>query len=178
MTLFGANCTAQQFNYHYRVPENGRMLNQMIESGFNRQIGDNNLSRIAIDDMIERGKQYGMVEYEKLEAAMTDGVQVSIIFRRNEPVPAGVIQDVVARNRKDLTAVGKRRRTDLAIAAARTLDPANPEQSDHVSISIEEAEEGTMSREGGGRIEEGYVGPENQLVKTGMVKGGKNRGRR
>ncbi len=170
--LFGANCTPQQMDFQYRVPENGRNLSQLIPSGFNRPIGDRNLSTPAIDAIIARNAKYGMVEFKDLEKAMRDGIQVTVVFRRDDTVPPEVIRDVIARNRKDLTIVGKKRREDLAVAAARVMDPENPEQSDHVSVSIEEIEPGTMSKESGSPTAEGYVGPDNILVKQGMIKGG------
>lgn len=176
MILYAANCTPQQYELCYRLVENPRSLKQLIKSGFNGVIGDNNLAPRDIDGIIHQNEKYGMVEYGKHEQAMKDGVQISLIFRRDEPVPAGLIGEVIARNRKDLTATGKRRREDLAVAAARTMNE-DPERSDHVSVTIEEAEQGTMSREGGGKLEEGYAGPESVPIKRGEIKTNRRRGK-
>jgi len=177
MQLFAANCTSQSFELNYRVSENNRSLKQLIPSGENRRVGDGNFTPRQIAGIIEQGAIYGMVDYNELERIPDDKI-VSIVFRRDEPVPAGVIQSVIARNQKDLTEIGRRRREELAIAAARIMDPNNTGIADRVSLGIEEVEQGTVSKEAGNPLNEGFAAPQSGLVRTGQVKGSSKKGKR
>lgn len=169
MELFAANCTPQIFEFNYRVPESNRTMKQSIPSGGNSRIGDGTYNSLQIRAIIKQGFHYGMVDYDELERHKGP---VTIIFRRNEPVPAGTIQEVLDRNRNELTETGRKRREELALAAARIMDPNNSGIADRVSLGIEEVEQGSASKESGKPLAEGFAGPESGMVRSGQLKPG------
>lgn len=64
--LFILNCTRQVQEFWYRLPENSKLLHQMIPIGGQIQIAGD-LSTTDIDSIIEQHAKYGMVAYSEID---------------------------------------------------------------------------------------------------------------
>lgn len=168
MQLFAANCTPQGFKFNYRVPESDRSLSTDIPSGENRKIGDDKYNAHQVQSIVESSQVYGMYMWRDLER-VPDGIMISLLFSKDEPVPPAVIRDVMDRNRKDLTMEGAQRRRDLAVAAARVVNQTDASAANRASVGIEEDQPGTISMESGTKLAEGYAGPDSRVAKESSL---------
>lgn len=179
MQLYAANCTPQEFELNYRVPESDRSLKTRLPSGMNQRVGDGSYNAFQVQGIIDQGKSYGMYDVKDMER-IPDGMLITVLFSRDEPVKPEIIRDVMSRNRRDLTVVGAERRKELAVAAAHVMNQNDPARADRASVAIQEDQPGTMSSDAGTKLEEGYAGPESRVAKeAGMAPvGGSKRNRR
>jgi hypothetical protein len=182
MKLFMANTGHQSLDFHYRIPENNRTLKMTIPSGQNRMIGDDTMNQPQIARIMEQGALYGYLEFDKVDDAKRKR-QIAAIFRVDAPIPAEMIRDVIAWNRKEMTDEGKDRRAELAVVASNLIGQQNEKAGQSMQMAIEEESPSTMSIESGSKLAEGYAGPESDVAKQlgggdrPIGTGGRRRGR-
>lgn len=166
MRLYAANVSQQAVDLHFRMPENARMLHQLIRSGGQEAIAGDKLTGQQIAAIIEQNEKYGMVHVKDLSGY--EGMQVTVIFSDTHPVSSELIDLTMAGNEGRLTEEGKRRRAELAIVAMNMLGEKNAQAGVSAQISVEEESPGTISREKGSLLSEGWAGPESDAArKTG-----------
>jgi hypothetical protein len=128
-------------------------------------IGDDTMNQPQIDGILSQGELYGYIPYDKVDDAKRKR-QIGAIFRIDAPIPAEMIRDVIAWNRKELTDEGKDRRAELAVVASNLIGEQNPKAGQSMQMSIEEEQPSTMSVEAGTKLAEGYAGPESEAART------------
>lgn len=169
MQLFLANCLTQSLDFHYRVIEDGRLIKQLVPSGEQRKIGNDNFNRKQIDALIKSYSCYGIFEVDNYEKIGSDQ-PITGVFSVDKHVDPRIIQQILDHNKLATTALGAEARRNLAIAVAKIMGKENDKVAERATVTIEEADRGTMSLESGKKLEEGYTGPDSPIARTGNIK--------
>lgn len=169
MQLFLANCLTQSLDFYYRVIEDGRLIKQLVPSGDQKKIGNDNFNRKQIDAIIKSYSCYGIFEVNDYEKIGSDQ-PITGVFSIDSPVDGRVIQQIFDHNKQATTALGANARRDLALAVAKIMGGDNDKVAERATVTIEEADRGTMSLESGNKLEEGYTGPDSPVARSGNVK--------
>ena len=154
MKLYIANCTHQTQQLNYRVVEApGRGYStQNIAMGRQEQIASD-MNMEQVNYVVKQLEHYGL-----RSVAQTDGSReyVPLIFSIDRPVPAKLMQEMLAFNSTVLKERGNKLRRDAAIATSHGMREFSPAAAETVSMSVEEEKQGTMDHGGEQPLAEGF----------------------
>lgn len=112
MKLYIGNATSQNFDFHYRLPENPRVLNRFIPMGEQVLItGD--LSTPEIEAVVKQGATYGMISVDEVDrrSSLYRGLCYSI----GKPISSSKIEKLFHANTGVLIDLGRELRKNAAI---------------------------------------------------------------
>lgn len=119
MKIFVANTTKQNQSFHYRLPENQRLLVLNIPIGRQEPISRNELSTPEADAIIHQLRAYGAVRQDEVDRTKPF---VGLCFSIDKPVKDTIIERVVGHNDDVLTERGAEIRKQAAVAINEALD--------------------------------------------------------
>lgn len=146
--VYVANCTQQNQQINFRLPDSRRPLSVGIAIGRQAFVGD--LSIPEIDAMLDQLGPYGLVELG--QEGKRD--KVTYLFNVGAPVPSAAMQRMIDRNRGILRDEGTTRRKEAAVAANAAMNTDDTPLK-NVTMDIEEIDSGTLGNESD-RVGEGY----------------------
>jgi hypothetical protein len=137
--MYVSNTTKQNVSFLYRVPESSGVRNQEIPVGSQVALSGD-LSREAIDYIIDQHAKYGMVEVSEIDRIKEfSGLCYSI----DKPVPVGKIERLIHHNTGKLIELGKKIRQEAAMSGNSVLEndldeSGRPERLRNFEMSIVE----------------------------------------
>ena len=115
--LFIANCTKQDHEFNFRLPENGKLLAKMIPKGHQEKIlGD--LSDTDIAAIVEQHSRYGMVHVDEARKIK----DFAGLCYSDKMIPAKSMQNLYDHNQEVLEERGQVQRNESAVAATASID--------------------------------------------------------
>jgi len=133
--MFIANCTNQVQDFHYRLPENPKVLKQTIPIGGQIQIpGD--LSTPDIEAIVRQHTVYGMVSVQEIDRTKDF---IGICYQLDRKVDMERVKRAAIHNLGVLNERGRKLRQEAAVAVNNAIE----EQTNGVQafeMSIEEQE--------------------------------------
>ena len=141
MNIFIANCTNQNQQINFRLPEARKPVAIMIPMGQQRPVGD--LSPPEIEAMMEQLGPYGLISVAEIKRAPR---KISYVYSENKPVTSEMIRMAHDKNQGVLRDEGKDRRKNAAVAANAGM---NTEETplNRLEMSVEEESSGTIPSE-------------------------------
>lgn len=153
MKLYAANCThqIQDINFKMLDARPRSFATQSIDVGRQIQVAGE-MNRPQIDYIIDQQTPYGWHAIADLE----ENRYVPIVYSVDKPVPASIMEQVIATNRRLLKDLGSRLRREAAIATSHGIRAYSPNAADNLSMSVEEEKQGTMDHGGDAPLAEGF----------------------
>jgi hypothetical protein len=140
--LYVANCTKQEHNFTYRVPEVGTVKMQPIKMGAQQVIFSKDAPRHILNAIIEQYAPYGIVEVSDIDQTRDFR---GLVYSFDKPIPVDKIMRTHATNEAVLEAKGAEWRKESAIALSNELqkrEDGNSLRTLEVEV-IEEGKKGT-----------------------------------
>lgn len=147
-TLYVANCTQQNHQFIYRLPEKTQSVSRDISGG--QQISINNLSEPDLNSIVEHHRRYGMVRVgEKTDATHA----TPTVYQVDKPITVVQLQAVIERNHLILQADGRRRRELAGMAISSAIEDnlfrrQLPDRLKAVELSLQEDSQNPTFAEG------------------------------
>lgn len=141
MKLYIANCTKQNIEFPYRIPEEVSLRIQRIGIGRQIQIAGD-LSTADIDAILKQHKKYGLIPVAEVKnMRMFTGMCYSV----DRPISIDNIMLVIDRNTRILVERGKEFRKQAAVSANNLIDhhlaeANNPSTLETLEMSIQQEE--------------------------------------
>jgi hypothetical protein len=152
MKLYIGNATSQNFNFHYRLPENKRILHQYIAMGEQIAISGD-LTQADIDAIVEQGGIYGMISVDEVDRRATQ--YHGLCYSVGMEISSSKIEKLFVANQGVLIDLGREIRRNAAIVENNRLLRANQEMDlpsiRKTEMSIQEEKPGDN-----GQMSEGY----------------------
>jgi len=118
MKMYIANCTPQVQDFHYRLPENAKLLKQTIPLGQQIQIpGD--LTQFDIDAIIEQHSRYGMVRVGEIDRTKAF---IGVCYDIDRKVDMDRVRNAIEHNYEVLEERGKIIRQEAAVAVNNSIE--------------------------------------------------------
>lgn len=116
-SLFIANCTKQDHDFNFRLPENQKLLSVPIPKGKQEKIlGD--LSDTDIKAIVEQHHRYGLVHIDEARKVK----DFAGLCYSDKPITAKAMQNLYDHNQDVLEERGEEQRKQAAVVAQVSLD--------------------------------------------------------
>ena len=148
MNVYVANCTQQQQQINYRLPDSRKPFSHTIPMGKQLLIGD--LSPPEIDAIEEQLGPYGLRAVDEIGKSKQ---KITYVYATGKPVSTADIRRALDANRGILREEGKERRENSAVAANAAMN-TDETPLNKLDISVEEESSGSIPSEE--PIGEGY----------------------
>lgn len=122
-TMYVANSTSQNHDFHYRLPENPGLIRVPIRAG--AQIALKNLGPNDVDAILEQHEPYGLIE---AKAVSRNRKFSGLCYQIDREVNLDTIRALFSRNQDVLVERGKELRTAAAVAIHENLQQQAFEQ--------------------------------------------------
>lgn len=147
MRLYIGNATKQHQIFSYRVPERLQLCTQNIMAGSQVCIAPNgsntDLTTPEIDAILAQYSIYGIRDANDLDQNKDDRPFSGLVYSIGKPVTPERLRKAIARFEGQLDKLGKRIRTEAAVAAHSHIEGAimgGEEMKAPMDVSIEEVE--------------------------------------
>jgi hypothetical protein len=142
--MYVLNCTRQNQEFWYRLPESTKLLHQMIPIGGQIQVAGD-LTTFDIDSIVEQHSRYGMVSYSEIDRAKPFVGYCYQLDKRFNNV-ADALQRGLDHNDRVLDALGKQMREEAAIAVNQSIEGQRaPARLTELELTVEEeGDDGTF----------------------------------
>ena len=118
MKMFIANLTHQRQDFHYRLPEDGKIRKQMIEVGEQIQISGD-LSTPEVDAIIAQHSIYGLINVTEIDRTQDFA---GTCYSVGKPVDMQRVRYAIAHNQGVLEQRGVELRKEAAVAANNSIE--------------------------------------------------------
>jgi hypothetical protein len=118
MYLYIANCTKQDHDFLYRIPENPSVRLQRIPMGQQIRISGD-LSQVDVDAIIKQHERYGLIPADKVSSQKQF---IGMCYSIGSPVSLNTISGALLKNNGYLEDMGKQIRKEAAVAVSGQLD--------------------------------------------------------
>lgn len=115
---FIANCTKQNLQFVYRLPEHKRPITQIVPYGQQKKLGQD-MSQLDIDSIRAQWDKYGLIELQELESHRHKFQGFLISF--NKPVSADKLKLAAKYREAVLNTTGREFRKSSAVIMADTI---------------------------------------------------------
>ncbi|MEN9755888.1 MAG: hypothetical protein RL755_75 [Pseudomonadota bacterium] len=136
MKLFVANLTKQRFKFHYRLPENPKLLDQDIPIGKQIQIAGD-LTRDVIDIIVSQHEDYGILAANEVYGKSHDNIKAPIVYSVGEPVDLDKLFYGISQNDE----VAQKMADDSKVATTAAILEALPQANAVVLDTVSETTE-------------------------------------
>jgi len=136
MKLFIANLTKQRFKFHYRLPENPKLLDQDIPIGKQIQIAGD-LARDVIDIIISQHADYGILAANEVYGKSHDNIKAPLVYSVGEPVDLDKLFHGIAKNDDVAQKMADDSKLATTAAILEQFPEANAVELDTVAETVE-----------------------------------------
>lgn len=141
--LFVGNTKKQHEDFHFRLPENGKLINLPIAAGTQIQVLDD-LDESTIDAIVKQHERYGLIAEKEAKRAKNF---VGLVYSLDAPIKLQSLQLVFAHNKEVLEEKAQQNLETVGAATKEKLDGISREGEGsglpRVEVEIrEEAKEG------------------------------------
>lgn len=147
MKLFIANCTKQNIDFQYRLPESARIFQRLINIGQQERIHSDNLTVEEIDHIVKQHAPYGLVRVDEIDRTKSF---IGMCYSIDKEVNMQRVMSALAHNDDVLEERGRITRQESAVALNNSLEQATQGQAKlhHTEVAIqEETPKGTPDTE-------------------------------
>lgn len=135
--MYIANCTNQNIDFQYRLPENPKVIKQTIPIGQQIRIpGD--LSTPDVEAVIRQHAKYGLVAVSEIDRSRNF---IGVCYQLDKPIQVDKLAKAIDHNYKVLDAIGKTIREEAAVVIENTIADSIPQRLgrlNELEIEIEE----------------------------------------
>lgn len=160
-TMYVANCTRQIQDFMYRLPEQTKVMKQIIDIGGQIRIpGD--LSTPDVEAIVEQHAIYGMVRVDEIDRTKPF---VGVCYSLDKPVSVDKIRIALQHNQDVLVERGRKIREETAVSINNAMeDQTNALES--LEVSIEEIEKDGKDTQVNEKIRVDKTAPETGPIRN------------
>jgi hypothetical protein len=122
--MYVANCSRQEHDFYYNLPESPRSYIQHISQGGQIPIGME-LNPAQVEAIILQHEKYGFMPWDRVH---TSKQYCRLIYSLDRSVPLSAIHEMIGRNDSALGEIGREARKQAAVALNNQLEAAVVEQ--------------------------------------------------
>lgn len=136
MKMYIANCTLQDHDFIYRLPESRGNRTQRVLAGQQIQISGDNLSQADVDAIVKQHHIYGLTRVSEIDRKKKF---VGLAYDIDQKIALNRIRYALDHNQDVLKERGKQQRLEAAVASHDAIQGNNPALKS-LDVSIEEQE--------------------------------------
>lgn len=152
MQLYVANCTKQDHDFTYRIPEEAGVKKQKIPAGTQIPVFAKGLNKMQIDSVVEHHAKYGLVSFDEIDRTRPF---VGLCYAVDRPIPINSILKAMEHNDGVLTKLGQQIRKDAAVATNAAIVDGTDANLRSLEMSVVEEESPNGAPEGRKLLAEG-----------------------
>ena len=137
MKLYVANCTAQDHDFVFRLPEVTNLRMQKIHAGQQVAISGD-LNQHEVDAIVRQHQPYGLASADNLDQAKPF---IGLCYSVDKPVPASRLNYAFEHNKKVLIQRGQEIQKETAVSVNHQLETVNEGLGRVGQVSVELREE-------------------------------------
>lgn len=133
MKLFISNLTKGKFEFHWREPENPKLLTLDIAAGSQIML-PNDYPRDVIDLILAQHEEYGMIPASEVYGKANQGIKTPLAYSIDKPVDLDRIANGVTDNDTKAQQVAEEAMKNAAAAGIKGVEDATGQEVNAMSI--------------------------------------------
>lgn len=162
MKMFVANCTNQDHDFIYRMPEDNKPRRQRIKS-YAQVVLSGDLTQQHVDAIVKQHVRYGFVPASEIDRTKTFS---GLCYSLDKPIPAGIMFKLLDHNKTLLVEEGRKNRREAAVAVSNNINEQTGGGLENLEVEVVEETKGDKDE---GTFEEHvrvtrHVGRDNEII--------------